>query len=227
MATAAPTRPAFAAVKYTPAQLEAAWVRAGGKPSMAPIMAAIAGAESKYGAEPYGDYGIGGAGYTSFGAWQVHTPAHPQYNPQQLVSSLDYNAKAAVEISGNTPAGLTNWSTYNSGAYKSYLPKKKGETLFSSIFGFELIPGEREASILGQKGENPIAAAEHAGQEALNLPGEVAGKALSATGKVVFSVVVKGLLLLAGVVLVIYGIMVAVRPRERALSIPTPALLPV
>ena len=33
-----------------------------------------------------------------------------------------------------------------------------------------------------------------------------------------------GILLLAGALLVVYGIMVAVRPRERATSIPLPAL---
>lgn len=39
--------------------------------------------------------------------------------------------------------------------------------------------------------------------------------------------VVKGVLLLAGAVLIVYGIMVAVRPRESALSIPRPGVVPV
>jgi membrane-bound lytic murein transglycosylase B len=38
---------------------------------------------------------------------------------------------------------------------------------------------------------------------------------------------ITGVLLLAGAVLIVYGIMVAVRPRERAFSVPTPVPVPV
>jgi hypothetical protein len=107
-------------VAYSKRQLEDAWVRAGGKSNLASTMAAIAGAESNFGASPYGDKGVDGSGFTSFGPWQVHTPAHPQYDPTQLVSNLDYSAKAAVEISGNRVSGLGNWTTYKTGAFRSH-----------------------------------------------------------------------------------------------------------
>lgn len=127
---------------YSKKQLEAAWVRNGGKKELASTMAAIAGAESGFGANPYGDKGLGAPGYTSFGPWQIHTPAHPQYSPGLLVSNLDYSARAAVEVSGNSTAGLGNWTTYKTGAYKKYSGGGSSPTLLSTIFGGEVIPGE-------------------------------------------------------------------------------------
>lgn len=107
-------------MSYSKQQLEAAWIRNGGNPSAASMAAAIAGAESNFGASPYGDQGLGGSGYTSFGPWQVHTPAHPQYSPQLLVSNLDYSTKAAIAISNNG-RDWEPWSTYKNGAYRSFL----------------------------------------------------------------------------------------------------------
>jgi lysozyme-like protein len=108
-------------VTYTKKQVEGFWVKAGGNPALAPTMAAIAGAESSFGASPYGDVGLGGPGPTSFGLWQIHTPAHPGYNSSLLVSDPLYNARAAVAISGNSTGGLGAWTTYKTGAYKAYL----------------------------------------------------------------------------------------------------------
>jgi Lysozyme like domain len=108
-------------VTYTKKQVERFWIEAGGNPSLAHTMAAIAGAESGFGASPYGDVGLGGPGPTSFGLWQIHTPAHPEYDPSLLVADPLYNARAAVAISGNSTSGLGAWTTYKTGAYKSYL----------------------------------------------------------------------------------------------------------
>lgn len=112
---------------YSKSELESAWIRAGGNRALAGVMAAIAKAESGGGASPYGDKGLGGSGFTSFGPWQIHTPAHPQYDPGKLVSNLDYSARAAVEVSGNSIAGLGAWTTFKTGAYKPFLVGKIGE----------------------------------------------------------------------------------------------------
>jgi len=65
-----------------------------------------------------------GDGNTSFGLWQIHTPAHPQYNRAQLLNDANYNAAAAWDIS----SGGTNWypwSTWKNGAYRRYLARAR------------------------------------------------------------------------------------------------------
>ncbi len=113
--------------KYSFRQLEELWIKAGGNPALATTMAAIGYAESSGGLKPYGDCGLGAPGPTSFGIWQIHTPAHPGYNAQELVNNPLYNAKAAVAVSGNSTKGLGAWTTYKTGAYKSYLGYKSLE----------------------------------------------------------------------------------------------------
>jgi Lysozyme like domain len=63
---------------------------------------------------------------TSFGLWQVHVPAHPEYDPQSLLDP-NYNAKAALAISSGGTVWKW-WSTFNPDpvtgvpAYLQYLP---------------------------------------------------------------------------------------------------------
>lgn len=76
--------------------------------------AAIAMAESGGDPTAIGDKG------TSFGLWQVHTPAWPQFDQNSLLDPT-YNAKAALVISQGGSV-WTPWSTFNSGAYLQYLP---------------------------------------------------------------------------------------------------------
>jgi hypothetical protein len=83
-------------------------------PESADTAAAIAMAESSGNPRAVGDSG------TSFGLWQVHTPAHPQYTVPSLFLPT-YNAQAALAISRNA-TDWTPWSTYNEGKYKKYLP---------------------------------------------------------------------------------------------------------
>ncbi len=78
------------------------------------VAAAVAMAESGGRPAAVGDNG------TSFGLWQVHTPAHPEFNATMLLDP-QYNARAALAIS----AGGTTWqpwTTYRTGAYRQYLP---------------------------------------------------------------------------------------------------------
>lgn len=59
---------------------------------------------------------------TSFGLWQIHVPAHPEYGDGSGLLDPDANADAAYKISsGGT--NWTPWSTYNSGAYLQYYPQ--------------------------------------------------------------------------------------------------------
>src|SRR5712691_8757751 len=94
--------------RYSYAQLEGLWINAGGSRSMAPLMAAIAEAESGGNLNETG--GVG-----EKGLWQV--------NPHAWGSLATYdaagNARAAVHILA--VQGLTAWSTYTNGAYKGFL----------------------------------------------------------------------------------------------------------
>lgn len=93
---------------YSYAQLEGLWINAGGTPAMAPIMAAIAEAESR--GNPNATGGVG-----EKGLWQI--------NPNAWGSLATYdpagNAAAAVHVLA--VQGLTAWSTYTSGAYRAFL----------------------------------------------------------------------------------------------------------
>lgn len=95
------------------AQLEELWIAQGGNPAYAPLMAAIALAEST--GDPTNTTGDGG---TSYGLYQIHWTVHPQFNPWQLTDPA-YNTQAAIQLSGNG-AGLQNegaktpWTTLNS-----------------------------------------------------------------------------------------------------------------
>lgn len=107
----------------TYAQIEDLWTRNGGNPLAAPVMAAIALAESGGRTDALNtkppDYSVG--------LWQVNyygslgpsrTAAYGA--PTQLAANPDAQAKAAVAISGNG-TNLKPWSTYTSGAYRRFL----------------------------------------------------------------------------------------------------------
>lgn len=79
------------------------------------LAAAVALAESGGNALAVGDFG------RSFGLWQIHTPAHPEYSGQSLFDP-DYNAHAALAIS-KQGADWSPWTTFRNGAYKRFLPK--------------------------------------------------------------------------------------------------------
>lgn len=78
------------------------------------LAAAVAYAESSGYSAAVGDNG------KSIGLWQIHTPSHPEYDPQSLLVA-SYNAGAALSISkGGTD--WAPWSTFKSGAYARFLP---------------------------------------------------------------------------------------------------------
>lgn len=98
------------------AQLEQLWDNAGGPPSLAPTMAAIAEAESSGNPDAQNDTDNGGT-QSSFGLWQIstgtHTPPASNWN--------DPAENAALAVQKYLSQGLSAWGTYDSGAYQQYL----------------------------------------------------------------------------------------------------------
>jgi len=95
---------------YSYAGLEGLWINAGGKRSLAPTMAAIAEAESGGCSTAYNASG-------ATGLWQILGAVDP--GDQSKLTDPAINAKEAV-LKWQTQ-GLTAWTTYTSGAYKSHL----------------------------------------------------------------------------------------------------------
>jgi hypothetical protein len=106
-------------------QIEQLWVSNGGSQMLAPIMAAIAMAESGGNTDALnnnpstGDYSVG--------LWQINYysnllgPRTQKYgSPSNLQSDPNLQAKAAIDLAGNG-SGLGNWTTYTSGKYRAYL----------------------------------------------------------------------------------------------------------
>lgn len=103
---------------------------------------AIALAESGGNPSANGDQG------TSFGLWQVHIPAHPQYTQSQLVDPVQ-NANAAFAISGGG-ANFNPWSTFTNGAYKKY--EAQAQQASSSISGNSMNTQNSTTNITGSLG---------------------------------------------------------------------------
>jgi hypothetical protein len=97
-------------------ELEALWIKAGGSKAMAPLMAAIAMAESSGYPTAYNPTDNNGT-QTSWGLWQISNGTHssPGPNPFNPLS----NARMAV--AKYRSQGLGAWGTYTSGAYRQFL----------------------------------------------------------------------------------------------------------
>jgi len=101
---------------YSYGELEQLWISAGGPKALAPLMAAIALAES--GGNPAANnYTDNGGTQTSWGLWQVSNGTHSWPGPSDPNVPMN-NAKYAVAKYNSQ--GLTAWGTYDSGAYKQY-----------------------------------------------------------------------------------------------------------
>lgn len=202
--------PAKATSTYSFAQLEALWIGAGGPSKEAPLAAAIALAESS--GNPNAE-GHNTNGTIDRGLWQINS-VHGALSTTNIAA----NAKAAVQIykaKGNT---FTDWVTYNTGAAGTIL-SQQGKVLTPAEIAKlpkepSVMPGTKEAVEGGLEAVIPGLS---------GLTGWVAELIKGLAG-----IAVNGVLLLAGAILVVYGIMVAVRPRESALSLPKmPMPMPV
>jgi hypothetical protein len=107
---------------YSYGQLEQLWIDAGGPKALAPLMAAIALAES--GGNPannnYNDPKGDGTTQTSWGLWQISNGTHSA--PVANINDPLVNAKQAVAKYNSQ--GLSAWTTYTGGAYKQYYQGK-------------------------------------------------------------------------------------------------------
>ena len=101
---------------YSYGQLESLWTQAGGSRALAPLMAAIAMAESD-GNEAANNYDDNGGRQTSWGLWQVSDGTHNWPGPKDPNVAIN-NARYAV--AKYQSQGLSAWGTYDSGAYKQY-----------------------------------------------------------------------------------------------------------
>lgn len=106
------------------------------------VATAVAVAKAESGGDPaaMGDNG------TSYGLWQIHLPAHPEFKGQNL---LDPSTNAAAAHKVWLGAGWGAWSAYTNGAYLMYLPEAKatvGKTApASGSRSSEPTPAERSA----------------------------------------------------------------------------------
>lgn len=95
---------------YTYSQLEGLWIQAGGPRWRAPLMAAIAMAESGGQSDARNPSG-------ATGLWQILGAVNPQ--DQSRLTNPSVNAHEAVLKYRSQ--GLGAWATYTSGAYKKFL----------------------------------------------------------------------------------------------------------
>src|SRR5271165_948910 len=111
---------------YSYGQLEQLWVQAGGSRALAPLMAAVAMAESA-GNPAANNYDDNGGTQTSWGLWQVSNGTHNW--PGQQDPNIPLN-NARYAVAKYQSQGLGAWGTYTSGAYQQYY---KGSTQPSSL----------------------------------------------------------------------------------------------
>lgn len=95
---------------YSYAQLEGLWIKAGGPRDKAPLMAAIAEAESGGNSDAHNPSGASGL-------WQILGNPFPG-NP------FDPATNARMAVAKYKSQGLGAWVTYTNGAYKQYLSNK-------------------------------------------------------------------------------------------------------
>jgi len=97
---------------YSFSQLEQLWISAGGPRALAPVMAAIALAESGGNPAAYNPSGASGL-------WQILGAV----NPKDQGSLFNPQVNAHEAVLKYKSQGLGAWVTYTSGAYKKFLPK--------------------------------------------------------------------------------------------------------
>lgn len=109
-------------MKLSAGQIKSYWLGAGGDPSRADLMTAIALAESREGQTDAINPGRGAGGRPtneySVGLWQINTLVHKNYTREQLKDPA-INAREAVRIYNSQ--GLRAWGSYTDGRYRRYL----------------------------------------------------------------------------------------------------------
>ena len=117
-----PTPPAPAtSTTYAPSfSVKQALVNAGATPTEASTLTAVSGAESNFGKSPVSPQNKDGS--RDYGYFQINNHAWPQFGGAAVASKpLSDQAAAALHIYRTQGPGA--WTTYKTGAYKSYLGK--------------------------------------------------------------------------------------------------------
>lgn len=136
---------------YSFSQLEQLWTSAGGPSAIAPVMAAIALAESSGNSNAYNASGASGL-------WQILGAVNPA--DQNSLFNPQVNAHEAV-LKYNSQ-GLDAWVTYTSGAYLQFL---NGNAPASSAGGSNTATGSQANTVASESSLNPA--------DALNSMGEL------------------------------------------------------
>lgn len=117
---------------YTQGQIKDIWTSNGGPPGAAQIASAIAMAESGGKSDAVNDDPA--TGDLSVGLWQINyfgdlgPQRTAEYGPLSwLKDHLDAQVFAAINISSDA-TDWTPWSTYNDGAYLTWMPGQPGAT---------------------------------------------------------------------------------------------------
>lgn len=103
---------------YSYSELEGLWISGGGPARLAPVMAAVAMAESGGSALARNPHDNNGT-QTSYGLWQISNGTHSP--PSMNWSDPLENARLAVQKWKSQ--GLGAWGTYTSGLYKRFLKR--------------------------------------------------------------------------------------------------------
>jgi hypothetical protein len=135
------------------AQLEGAWIQAGGSPAMAPLMAAIALAESSGNPDATNPTDNGGT-QTSWGLWQISNGDHSEPSP----TWNDPVENARLAVGKIRSQGLGAWGTYTSGAYRQYeqsgvAPDTSGTSGAGGAPSAGATPGTAQAGFAGPLGD--------------------------------------------------------------------------
>ena len=140
---------------YTFAQLEGLWIQAGGSRAVAPIMAAIALAESSGRPDAINPTDNNGR-QTSWGLWQISNGTHNM----PVANILDPLVNAKQAVAKYNASGFAPWGTYASGAYRQFLPKGYQAPVQVNVTG---------ASSTGGGGSDPFSLIEGIGKTIGNL----------------------------------------------------------
>jgi Lysozyme like domain len=101
--TSPPSGPTGGCTTFTPAQLAGIWIQAGGPPTVAPLAAAVAMAESGGNSCAQGS----NPGSVDRGLWQMNS----KYNPSGSTFDVMTNARAAVALYKSSGNSFKQWCT--------------------------------------------------------------------------------------------------------------------
>lgn len=180
---------------YTYGQLEGLWVDAGGSAALAPIMAAIAMAESGGNSAAVGHNTNGS---TDTGLWQINSV----HNVSGMTDP-EANAKEAVKIYKSQ--GLSAWTTYTSGAYKKFL-KSGVSAVTTGLTGSTSNTNATDASLTGDVG---------------NAIGQGFAQAFTAIFKPLIEIMVWGTETMLGGALMVVGFLIVVQNSQTGKKVET------